>query len=171
MQYIKDETEFRVGFELQQMEERLLAAQLRNNMNPRQSGDLLKEKEKTPPKDKTVFEEDGDEFSQSYSVGDNLKEETEAINEAQEEVMDINNAADLEAKKCIKEKAMKAAEEENIRKRLRSQGDMNMMDKAKDLASKKNLDKDNDLPIVLNSSVSSLCDLAARMKINIGHDI
>jgi hypothetical protein len=55
MQYIKDETEFRVGFELQQMEERLLAAQLRNNMNPRQSGDLLKEKEKTPPKDKTVF--------------------------------------------------------------------------------------------------------------------
>jgi hypothetical protein len=35
MQFIKDETEFRVGFELQQMEERLLAAQLRNNMNAR----------------------------------------------------------------------------------------------------------------------------------------
>jgi hypothetical protein len=85
--------------------------------------------------------------------------------------MDKNNVADLEAKKCIKEKAMKAAEDENIRKRLRSQGDMNMMDKAKDLASKENLDKGNDLPIVLNSSVSSLCDLAARMKINIGHDI
>jgi hypothetical protein len=32
IQYIKDETEFRVGFELQQMEERLLAGQLRNNM-------------------------------------------------------------------------------------------------------------------------------------------
>jgi hypothetical protein len=171
MQYVKDKTEFRVGFELQQMEERLLAAQLRNNMNARQSGDLLKEKEKTPPKDKMVFEENGDEFSQSYSVGDNLEEENEATNEAREEVMDINNAADLEAKKCIKEKAMKAAEEENIRKRLRSQGDMNMMDKAKDLASKKNLDKGNDLPTVLNLCVSSLCDLAARMKINIGHDI
>jgi hypothetical protein len=35
----------------------------------------------------------------------------------------------------------------------------------------KNLDKGNDLPIVLNSSASSLCDLAARMKINIDHDI
>jgi hypothetical protein len=100
-----------------------------------------------------------------------LEEETEAMNETQEEVMDRNTAADLEAKKCIKEKAMKAAEEENIRKRLRSQGDMNMMDKAKDLASKKNLDKGNDLPTVLNSSISSLCDLAASMKINIGHDI
>jgi hypothetical protein len=105
MQYIKDETEFRVGFELQQMEERLLAAQLRNNMNARQSGDMLKEKEKTPTKDKIVFGEDGDEFSQSYSVGDNLEEETEAINETHEEVMDRNNAADLEAKKCIKEKS------------------------------------------------------------------
>jgi hypothetical protein len=52
-----------------------------------------------------------------------------------------------------------------------SQGDMNMMDKAKDLPSKKNSDKGNDLPTVLNSSFSSLCDLAARMKINIGHDI
>jgi hypothetical protein len=118
MQYIKDETEFRVGFELQQMEERLLAAQLRNNINARQNGD---------------------EFSQSYSVGDNLEEETKAVNEAHEEMMDRNIAADLEAKKCIKEKAMKVAEEENIRKRLRSQGDMNMMDKAKDLASKKNV--------------------------------
>jgi hypothetical protein len=47
-----------------------------------------------------------------------LEEETEAMNETREEVMDRNNAADLEAKKCIKEKAMKAAEEENIRKRL-----------------------------------------------------
>jgi hypothetical protein len=100
-----------------------------------------------------------------------LEEEAEAMNEAHEEVMDRNNVADLEAKKCIKEKAMKAAEEENIRKRLRSQGDTNMMDKAKELASKKNLDKGNDLPTILNSSVSSLCDLAARMKINIGHDI
>jgi hypothetical protein len=63
MQFIKDETEFRVGFELQQMEERLLAAQLRNNMNARQNEDMLREKEKTPPKDKPVFEEDGDEFS------------------------------------------------------------------------------------------------------------
>jgi hypothetical protein len=171
MQYIKDETEFRVGFELQQMEERLLATQLRNNLNARQNGDLLKEKENAPPKDKIVFEEDGDEFSQSYSVGDNLEEENKVVNEAQEEVMDRNIAADLEAKKSIKEKAMKAAEDKNIRKRLRSQGDMNMMDKAKDLASKKNLDKGNDLSTVLNSSASSLCDLADRMKINIGHDI
>jgi hypothetical protein len=85
--------------------------------------------------------------------------------------MDRNNVADLEAKKCIKEKVMKAAEEKNIRKRLRSQGDTNMMDKAKELASKKNLDKGNDLHTVLNSSVSSLCELADRMKINIGHDI
>jgi hypothetical protein len=131
----------------------------------------MKEKEKTPPKDKAVFEEDGDDFYESYSVGDNLEEETEAMNETQEEVMDKNNAVDLEAKKCIKEKAMKTAEEENIRKRLRSQGDLNMMDKAKDLASKKNLDKGNALPTILNSSVSSLCDLADRMKINIGHDI
>jgi hypothetical protein len=171
MQYIKDETEFRVGFELQRMEERLLAAQLRNNMGARQGVEQMKEKENPPSKDKSVFEEDGDNFSQSYSVGYNLEEETEAMNEKQEEVMDKNNAADLEAKKCIKEKAMKAAEEENIRKRTRSQGDLNMMDKAKDLASKKNLDKGNALPSVLNSSVSSLCDLANKMKINIGHDI
>jgi hypothetical protein len=66
-----------------------------------------------------------------------LEEEADAGNEANEEVMDRNNIADLEAKKCIKEKAMKAAKEENIRKRLRSQGDINMMDKAKELASKK----------------------------------
>jgi hypothetical protein len=41
----------------------------------------MKEKEKTPPKDKAVFEEDGDDFSESYSVEDNLEEETEAMNE------------------------------------------------------------------------------------------
>jgi hypothetical protein len=171
MQYIKDETKFRVGFELQRMEERLLAAQLRNNMGARQGVEQMKEKENPPSKDKSVFEEDGDDFFQSYSIGDNLEEETEAMNETREEVMDKNNAADLEAKKCIKEKTMKAAEEENIRKRLRSQGDLNMMDKAEDLASKKNLDKGNALPSVLNSFVSSLCDLADKMKINIGHDI
>jgi hypothetical protein len=57
MQYIKDETEFRVGFELQQMEERLLATQLRNNMSARQGVDwgAVEGERKNPPKDKTVF--------------------------------------------------------------------------------------------------------------------
>jgi hypothetical protein len=45
------------------------------------------------------------------------------------------------------------------------------MDKAKDLASKMNLDKGNDLPTILNSYVSSLCDIADKMKINIGNDV
>jgi hypothetical protein len=47
-----------------------------------------------------------------------------------------------------------------------------MIVKAKDLASKKNLDKqDNDFPTIVNSSLSYLCDLAMSMKIDLGDSV
>jgi hypothetical protein len=65
----------------------------------------------------------------------------------------------------MKEKAAKAMEEDNIRQRLRPQNDAKMMDNAKDLASKKNLEtKGNPIPSVVNSDPT----LASKMKINIG---
>jgi hypothetical protein len=100
-----------------------------------------------------------------YYAGDNLEDEWVGMNYSQEEELGKNTEADLATKKNIKEKAMKAGKEENIRKRLRSQGDGIVMDKAKDVASKRNLDKGNDLPTILNSYVSSLCDIADKMKI------
>jgi hypothetical protein len=72
----------------------------------------------------------------------------------------------------MKEKAAKAMEEDNIRQRLRPQNDAKMMDKAKDLASKKNLEtKGNFIPSVVNSDPTLLVDLASKMKINIGNSI
>jgi hypothetical protein len=72
----------------------------------------------------------------------------------------------------MKEKAAKAMEEDNIRQRPRPQNEAKMMAKAKDLASKKNLEtKGNFIPSVVNSDPILLAGLASKMKINIGNSI
>jgi hypothetical protein len=86
---------------------------------------------------------------------------------------DILKEYEAEAQKQImKEKAAKAMEEDNIRQRLRPQNEAKMVDKTKELESKKNLEgKGNPIPSVVNLDTILLADLASKMKINIGNSV
>jgi hypothetical protein len=118
-----------------------------------------------------------EEYGQGCTGDEKHNEEDELFEEsspsASQKATDIYKECEAEAQKQImKEKAAKAMEEDNIRQRLRPQNDAKMMDKSKDLASKKNLEtKGNPIPSVVNSDPTLLVDLASKMKINIGNSI
>jgi hypothetical protein len=153
------------------MEERILANQLQFNMQTRQE---LKSEIDRAVKENLNWSED---YGQGCTGDEKFNEENEMCEEsspsASQKATDIYKECEAKAQKqMMKEKAAKAMEEDNIRQRLRPQNDAKMMDKAKDLASKKNLEtKGNFIPSVVNSDPTLLVDLASKMKINIGNSI
>jgi hypothetical protein len=169
--YIMEETEKRMEQHLLKMEERILASQLQFNMQTRQE---LKSEIDRAVKENLNWSED---YGQGCTGDEKFNEENEMCEESSpstsQKATDIYKECEAEAQKqMMKEKAAKAMEEDNIRQRLRPQNDANMMDKAKDLASKKNLEtKGNSIPSVVNSDPVLLVDLASKMKINIGNSI
>jgi hypothetical protein len=74
-------------------------------------------------------------------------------------------------KEMMKEKARKVSEEVNIRDRLRPHDDGKMIDKAKDLTSKKNLEKQGNFCTFVNLASSALYDVALTMKVDLGDSI
>jgi hypothetical protein len=137
--YIMEETEKRMEQHVLKMEERILASQLQFNMQTRQE---LKSKIDRVVKENLNWSED---YGQGCTGDEKFNEENEMCEESSPSVSqkatDILKECEAEAQKqMMKEKAAKAMEDDNIRLRLRPQNDAKMMDKAKDLASKKNLE-------------------------------
>jgi hypothetical protein len=71
-------------------------------------------------KDDSIYEGDGDDLSQNYTPDDKFSDDGVDMNLTQEsEDVGKLTEADMATKKSIKEKAMKARQDDNIRKILR----------------------------------------------------
>lgn len=138
------EIEKKVAIELMKMEEKLLAAQLHHSIQARKEmRDEVQDIINVAFDDATDYGPGGEEdMSQNIDgAGEKKNADSEDELNLSQKIRNMEKECEAKVKKeIIKDRAKKALEEENIRDRLRPHDDGKMMDKAKDLISKKNLE-------------------------------